>query len=215
MSTEGRSAKQRLVLTAERLYACHGLDGVPLRQIAVEAGTANKSAVQYHFGSKEALVTAVLANRVDDLDRRRALLFARTDLQDLRAVVEAQHLPLIELGEDENCYYLQFIEQLGRSMHPFRQLPAVNQQTEQAYYDRVGALLDGVPEELREIRIKQATAVCLHVCADRHRTKALGEAVPAYALHVSQLLDSLVALLADAPSDETLAAMQVAAPQVL
>lgn len=42
------SAKQQLVLTAERLFAQRGgLDGVPLRQIGIEAGMANKSAVQY------------------------------------------------------------------------------------------------------------------------------------------------------------------------
>ncbi|MFW0796755.1 helix-turn-helix domain-containing protein [Gordonia sp. CPCC 205515] len=209
MPTEARSAKERLILTAERLYALHGLDGVALRQIATEAGTANKSAVQYHFGSKDALVTAVLSNRVDDLDRRRALLYARADLGDVRSVVEAQHLPLIELGEDGDCYYLEFIEQLERTSHPFHDLPLANQLTEQAYYDRVGDLLESVPAELREIRISQATATCLHVCTDRRRTKELGEAVPPYAVHVSQLLDSLVALLTLEPSSETLAALKI------
>ncbi|MEE3849453.1 helix-turn-helix domain-containing protein [Gordonia sp. LSe1-13] len=209
MPTEVRSAKERLILTAERLYALHGLDGVPLRQIAVEAGTANKSAVQYHFGSKESLVTAVLANRVDDLDRRRGLLYARADLRDVRSVVEAQHLPLIELGEDGDCYYLEFIEQLERKSDPFGDLPAENRMAEQAYYDRVGDLLDGVPAQLREVRIKQATATCLHVCTDRRRTRDIGEAVPPYAVHVSQLLDSLVALLTLEPSSETLAALDV------
>ncbi|WAC54182.1 TetR/AcrR family transcriptional regulator [Gordonia sp. SL306] len=209
MQTEVRSAKERLILTAERLYALHGLDGVPLRQIAIEAGTANKSAVQYHFGSKDALVTAVLANRVDDLDRRRGLLYARADLRDVRAVVEAQHLPLIELGEDQMCYYLEFIEQLERKSHPFHELPPANRLTEQAYYDRVGALLGSVPVELRELRIKQATAACLHICTDRRRTRELGEAVPPYAVHVSQLLDSLVGLLTLEPSRETTAALEV------
>lgn len=61
---------------------------------------ANKSAVQYHFGSKEGLVEAILVNRLDDLDRRRALLQARTSADDLRGVVEAHHLPLIELAEE-------------------------------------------------------------------------------------------------------------------
>lgn len=208
MQTEVRSAKERLILTAERLYALHGLDGVPLRQIAIEAGTANKSAVQYHFGSKDALVTAVLANRVDDLDRRRGLLYARADLQDVRAVVEAQHLPLIELGEDDTCYYLEFVEQLQRKSHPLHDLPASNRLTEQAYYDRVGALLESVPVELRELRIKQATAACLHICTDRRRSRELGEAVPPYGVHVSQLLDSLVGMLTLEPSRETTAALE-------
>ncbi len=120
MPSVGRSAKQELVLTAERLYARHGLDGVPpLRRIGVEAGgMANKSAVQYHFGSKQGLIDAILINRVEDLTRRRSLLEARLPATDLRSVVEAHQLPLIELAEDEDCYYLPFLEQLVREMHP-------------------------------------------------------------------------------------------------
>ena len=49
------STKQQIVLTAERLFAEQGLDGVSLRQLAAAAGNANKSAVRYHFGSKEAI----------------------------------------------------------------------------------------------------------------------------------------------------------------
>ena len=49
----------RLVLAAERLFALHGIDGVSLRQIASEAGSANNSAVHYHFGSKEGLIGAI------------------------------------------------------------------------------------------------------------------------------------------------------------
>ena len=206
----GRSAKQQLVLTAERLFAVHGIDGVPLRQIGTAAGMANKSAVQYHFGSKEGLVEAILVNRLDDLDRRRALLQARTSADDLRGVVEAHHLPLIELAEDEDCYYLQFLEQLGhlrQKVHPLDRLPPSNRAFEDAYKERLTSLLGDIPEPLREIRIRQASATSLHVCADRHRGKNLGAPVPPYAVHVSQLLDSLIAHLITPPSAETLAAL--------
>ncbi|GAB89778.1 TetR/AcrR family transcriptional regulator [Gordonia rhizosphera] len=208
MATEVRSAKERLILTAERLYALRGLDGVALRQIGLEAGMANKSAVQYHFGSKNGLVRAILANRMDDLDRRRALLLARVRPGDLRGVVEAHHLPLIELGEDEDCFYLQFVEQLEQKVHPLYQLPAANQQVEQHYFERVGTMLTDVPESLRLVRILQASAMCLHACADRHRMKVLGEKVPPYAVHVSQLLDTLVAVLIVEPSTETVVALE-------
>lgn len=172
---------------------------------------ANKSAVQYHFGSKEGLVEAILAYRVDDFDRRRALLQARASGDDLRQVVEAHQLPLIELAEDENCYYLRFLEQLGRKVHPLHKLPARSRDAEQAYYARVDALLSDIPKPLRAIRIQQASAAALHVCADRHRTRMLGSQVPPYAVHVSQLLDGLVALLETQPSAETLAALKVSA----
>ncbi|MQY26544.1 TetR/AcrR family transcriptional regulator [Nocardia aurantia] len=204
----GRSAKQQLILTAERLYARHGLDGVPLRQISSEAGMANKSAVQYHFGSKPGLIDAILVNRVEGLTHRRSLLEARLPPGDLRRVIEAHQLPLIELGEDEDCHYLPFLEQLVQEMHPLDNLPETHRASERAYYARVGALITDVPQPLRDIRIHQASSTCLHVCADRHRMRALGMTVTPFALHVSQLLDSLVAQLSAPPSDETLATLR-------
>ncbi|WP_231386923.1 TetR/AcrR family transcriptional regulator [Nocardia sp. BMG111209] len=206
----GRSAKQQLILTAERLYARHGLDGVPLRQIGSEAGMANKSAVQYHFGSKQGLIDAILVNRVEDLTRRRSLLEARLPPEDLRRVVEAHQLPLMELGEDEDCYYLPFLEQLVREMHPLDTLPETHRESERAYYARVGALITDVPQPLRDIRIHQASGTCLHVCADRHRMRTLGMRITPFALHVSQLLDTLVAQLSAPPSAETLATLRSA-----
>lgn len=212
MPSVGRSAKQELVLTAERLYARHGLDGVPpLRRIGVEAGgMANKSAVQYHFGSKQGLIDAILINRVEDLTRRRSLLEARLPATDLRSVVEAHQLPLIELAEDEDCYYLPFLEQLVREMHPLDKLPQTHRESERAYYARVGALIADVPQPLRDIRIHQASSTCLHLSADRHRRRMLGVNVTPFALHVSQLLDTLVAQLSAPPSPETLATLESA-----
>jgi len=207
----GPSAKQQLVLTAERLYAQHGLDGVPLRRIGTEAGMANKSAVQYHFGTKEGLIQAILLNRLEHLTRRRQLLEARAPADDLRRVVEAHQLPLIELAEDETCFYLPFLEQLlrsGSSVNPLAALPDAHRQSHQAYVDRVGALIDHVPQPLRDDRIHQVSAMCVHICADRHRARMFATPVASYALHVSALLDGIVALLAAAPSAETLAALE-------
>ncbi|PYE16251.1 TetR family transcriptional regulator [Williamsia limnetica] len=204
----GLSAKQRLVLTAERLYAVHGLDGVPLRQIVAEAGMGNKTAVQYHFGSKEGLIQAILVNRLDDLDRRRELLQARVPANNLRAVVEAHQLPLIELAEDDNCFYLPFLEQLVRKVDPMLALPASNLAAENAYYERVEELLTDVPIPLRPIRVRQASATALHTCADRQRSRLVGSPVPPYALHVSHLLDSLIAALTAKPSRETRSALE-------
>jgi AcrR family transcriptional regulator len=211
----GASARQRLVLTAERLFAEHGLDGVPLRLIGTRAGMANKSAVQYHFGSKDALVEAILANRLEYLTRRRQLLAARASADDLRSVVEAQHLPLIELAEDETCYYLPFLEQLLRYDYrtsPLSTLPAAHRESHQAYIDHVGALIDHVPQPLRDERIQRVSAMCVHACADRHRARLFGAPVATYAVHVSALLDGMVAFLAAVPSAETLAALQGSTP---
>ncbi|MCX4096809.1 TetR/AcrR family transcriptional regulator [Nocardia sp. alder85J] len=207
-----RSAKQQLILTAERLFAVHGLDGVPLRRIGSEAGMANKSAVHYHFGSKEGLIEAILTSRLDDLTRRRALLVARTPPADLRRVVEAHQLPLIELAEDRDCYYLPFLEQLLHDVRLLGRFPEAHQQMERDYYARAGALLPDIPQPLRDLRIQQASSVCVYLSASRHRMRTLDLSVPPYAFHVSQLLDALVAQLCAPPSSETLDTLDTVHP---
>lgn len=205
------SAKHQLVLTAERLYALHGLDGVPLRHIGAAAGTVNKSAVAYHFGSKAGLIDTILRNRLDDLIRRRNLLNARVRNDDLRGLIEAHYLPLIELAEDENCYYPRFLEQLVNHSDGadfFARLPAAHFESLQIYYNRVEKLIQDVPQALRDDRIFEASTICLHLSADRHRARTLGESVAPYALHVSRLLDSLVAIISAPPSVWTLAALK-------
>ncbi len=210
-ATVNKSTKEALVLTGERLFALHGLDGVSLRRIGTEAGMGMNTVVQYHFGTKERFIQAILVNRIELLDNRRALLEERAAPDDLRAVVEAYLLPVIELGEDPDCYYLMFVEQLqrfGGSAHPFDELPSARQASQRRYLRRVGALLPDVPKQLRERRINRASALCLHQCADRQRVREHGGVIEPYALHVSQLLDGIVAFLATPPSPETVRALR-------
>jgi AcrR family transcriptional regulator len=60
---DGRSTKDRLLDSAEELFAAHGLDRVSVRDLAAAAGV-NVAAVNYHFQSKENLYRAVLVRRL-------------------------------------------------------------------------------------------------------------------------------------------------------
>ena len=64
------NTKTRLLDTAERLFAHHGIEATSLRTITAEAGV-NLAAVNYHFQSKEALMHAVIARRLDPINQRR------------------------------------------------------------------------------------------------------------------------------------------------
>lgn len=46
---------------AEQLFAEHGVDGARTRDITERAGQANSSALHYHFGSRDGLLQAILA----------------------------------------------------------------------------------------------------------------------------------------------------------
>jgi AcrR family transcriptional regulator len=212
----GSSTKEELVLAAERLFAVHGIDGVSLRQIGAEAGRANNTVVQYHFGSKDGLVEAILVSRLHDLARRRELLMARARTDILRSVVEAQLLPVIELAEEERCYYLMFLEQLQRhgvGVHPFERLAPRHQSSHRTFMRTMNTLLGTIPPALRESRINHASSICLHACADRQRARHFGSPVAPFALHVSQLLDGVEAFLTAPPSEETLHALRVSRGQ--
>ena len=74
----------RIVVAAERLFALHGIDGVSLRQIAVEAGSSNNSAVHYHFTSKEGLIRAIFQHRLPQIISERRMLGTHCDPDDLR-----------------------------------------------------------------------------------------------------------------------------------
>jgi hypothetical protein len=101
----------------------------------------------------------------------------------------------------------------GVSAGPVEVLPGAHLESHQAYVARVDALIEHVPQPLRDSRIYRVSAACVHACADRHRARAFNLPVPSYALHVSELLDGFVALLTAAPSAETLAALKGSASQ--
>lgn len=60
----------RILDATERLFACRGLATVTLRDITA-AADVNLAAVNYHFGSREGLIEAVLRRRLEPLNRAR------------------------------------------------------------------------------------------------------------------------------------------------
>lgn len=94
-------SKVALILSAEVAFARDGIDSASLRQIAAEAGQRNHHAVQYHFGSREALVQAVFDYRMDQMEAARGerLATARQKgvIDTTQAIVEVIFLPQIDL----------------------------------------------------------------------------------------------------------------------
>ena len=62
---ESAQATKDLVFeTAERLFALHGFQKVSVRDITAEAGV-NLASVNYHFGSKDALLFEIFKRRTE------------------------------------------------------------------------------------------------------------------------------------------------------
>jgi AcrR family transcriptional regulator len=112
------SAREKLLDSAERLFAEHGLEGVSLRTINVEAGLS-PAALHYHFGTKKALVEALLERQMPALmERRRRLLDALADRPEppsARDVLTALIQPQVELlteGGEPGLRYMRLIHRL-------------------------------------------------------------------------------------------------------
>lgn len=99
--------KDRIFDAAEQLFAERGFDAISLRRITSEAGV-NLAAIHYHFGSKEALILAVLERHIEVINRQRHALL--DDLEAaasgrpvaLEAVIRAFVQPAIELCRGAN-----------------------------------------------------------------------------------------------------------------
>src|SRR5262245_39243766 len=77
MTMNAGRTRERLLDAAERLFATRGFEATSLRDVTSQA-KANIAAVNYHFGSKDALVRAVFERRLGEVNRRRIeLLDAR------------------------------------------------------------------------------------------------------------------------------------------
>ena len=204
--------KRRLILTAERLFAEHGFDGVTLKQITAEAGQRNASALQYHFGSKVDLVEAIVNYRIPGINDRREQMLEELERSgrsgDLRAVLEAMVYPLAEqLGtREERRYYLGFLAQ-------------VYSNPRSGIAQMVPGKLDGGARRsgrmTREILLKLGFAAevivqrlsllpwqIVHALADFERF-GLGRKPISTALFVSSLIDSLAGSLLAETSETT------------
>jgi AcrR family transcriptional regulator len=65
------ATKQQVLGAAERLFALNGFQNVSVRDITAEAGV-NLASVNYHFGSKDALLFEIFRRRTAELNRERA-----------------------------------------------------------------------------------------------------------------------------------------------
>lgn len=102
---EKADTKAKILDAAETLFGINGFESVSLRDITTSAGV-NLAAVNYHFQSKDALIDAVIARRIQPINARRmenldragagAALESVLDAF-LRPVFEIQTQPLIPL----------------------------------------------------------------------------------------------------------------------
>lgn len=94
-----------MIDAAERLAAESGLGSMSLREVMAAADQRNKTAAQYHFGSREGLIAAVVDARMSPINERRMELLAGLPSDPtIRQVAEVLVRPLAEavVGEHDS-----------------------------------------------------------------------------------------------------------------
>ncbi|GJM20639.1 MAG: TetR family transcriptional regulator [Planctomycetota bacterium] len=148
MSTP-QDTSERLLDAAEKLFARFGLDSASLRQITGEAG-ANLAAVNYHFGSKQKLVRAVIERRLRPINELRLArldaLEAAGEPLELRDVVESFIEPALSVGLHDGREFFVFIARAHGNPSP--ELREIVHNEMQPIAQRYGAALGKCLPEL-------------------------------------------------------------------
>jgi len=200
--------REQLILAGERLVAQHGVEGMSLRKVNLEAGQKNTSAALYHFGTKEGLLVAIFEYRMQHVDQQRHDLLDQ-DESSVGALVRAWILPDVEeIAEAEGgSYHARFLAVVSNHQHfNFRELwksPYAGSYKRIA--DGLRKLLPGIPEQIFSMRFGMAMMQSIHAIADQERLIAAGSTETAISapLFVSNLIDVMVAILTAPISAET------------
>jgi AcrR family transcriptional regulator len=93
---EKQDTKSRILDSAEKLFGLNGFEATSLRDITAEA-QVNLAAVNYHFQSKESLIDAVIARRIEPVNQKRLeMLEATGPHPSLEQILTAFVAPLLE-----------------------------------------------------------------------------------------------------------------------
>jgi AcrR family transcriptional regulator len=109
--------RTRILDAAEELFMQHGFEGTSMRLLTSRAAV-NLAAVNYHFGSKDALIEAVFHRRLDPMNAERIAELDRLEAKGTpptEAIIRAFLGPSLRMFEDAKGGGRNFIRLLGRT----------------------------------------------------------------------------------------------------
>lgn len=163
--------RQSLLRHAARLMAASGTHQVTNRDIIEAAGQRNASALSYHFGNRDDLVLAILADMGPTLDAARGQLGAALDGdaptgEIIHALVEPYGSCL---HSERGRHYVQIVDQLRGQFGSSTNIVTVGE----AHLDRLLGLLSVRPtdaeEPVRRERLVAMVTLMTAMVAERAR----------------------------------------------
>ncbi|HEY3471765.1 MAG TPA: TetR/AcrR family transcriptional regulator [Amycolatopsis sp.] len=196
------ATRESILVTAERLFAEHGVQVVSNRHISEAAGQGNNAAVNYHFGTKVDLVRAIVRRHSERIERLRAELVDAIegdgDLRDwVACLVRPTTTYLRELGAP--TWFARFSAQImtDPALRAIIVEESLSSPTLVRAVEGWNRSLDGLPPDVRAERGDMARQLMIHMTAERERALAEGTATPRASWDdaASGLIDAITGLL--------------------
>lgn len=111
MARDATLTRARLIRAGERRFARDGVLGAKLSDIVRDAGQRNDSAVGYHFGSRQGLLTAIVTKHLAVMEEQRHVPAPDAGLGDVVHAIVAPTAAL--LGTDDGRDFLRITAQLA------------------------------------------------------------------------------------------------------
>jgi AcrR family transcriptional regulator len=115
-----KDTRERILDAAELMFMQHGYDGTSMRVVTGAAGV-NLAAANYHFGTKEALMQAVLRRRLEVINQERLRLLdeaeAKAGGKPLKpsVIIDCFFGTLLRVASDQKAGGETFLRLLGRT----------------------------------------------------------------------------------------------------
>lgn len=202
-TTGDESNKARILRAAEQLFADRGIEAVSLRAVMAAAGT-NVAAVHYHFGSKAALVEALITARSAEISARRSALLDELESASTftpKQLADAFVVPVVETVESGGESWVRFISTLINGKDPAMEVVSKGFFEQALRFIALTGKLhpDWTPIKVR-FRLAQAMTLTFQVLGDVagvQRTVALAGTEMSRSEVIAELNDLVTSMLID------------------
>lgn len=213
------STRNQLLDTAEKLFLEQGLDEVSLRSIVKQSGVKNQSALQYHFGGREGLISEIVNRRLQQVEGRRRRLvdeaLSENRMPDLREVCSLLvRAPFLLCREQRD--FRTFFGQFGlRLLASDREIYFADDPEMTSLNDMramVRQCLTDLPAEITNLRSENANSLALLSISRRARKGGSFRGRRAE-LFFNNLVDEIAAMLSAPVSKATRAVLDSGEPR--
>jgi len=207
------ATRARIISVAEKLFAEKGFENVTVAEITEKSGQKNRSAVLYHFGSKDKILQEIMQKHLQRIHVDRSLLLDEMEDKESfepRDIAEAIVLPLANClnNPDGGLDYIRITPQLIGNKdfpHLYKEDLEKHLYTKRMWKYAIEAGRGSLPRSVQMSRTILILSVLFHGLANFAAILANGKEPVDISeeLFVFELVDTVERLLTLPPSEQT------------